>query len=440
MIEFNHTHDLSARSWVGSANLPGIDFPIQNLPFAVFHRAGVGEHWRGGVAIGDQIVDLAALSETGLLVGNAEQAAAVCRASSLNALLALGMPAWSGLRHALFGLLKDDAPADKVAVLRECLVPQGEAKFKVPVQVGGYSDFYTSLHHAENLSRALGANFVTPNFKWLPIVYHGRTSTIDISGHRVRRPFGQTRAPDTDAPVYGATRRLDYESELAIYIGQGNAEGEPIRMASAEGKVFGIGLLNDWSARDIQVWEQAPLGPFHAKNFATTVSPWIVTMEALAPYRLPATRPEGDPAPLAYLDSDSNRLAGAIDVVMEVWLGSARQRDDGMPIERVSSTSFRHQYWTVAQMVTHHAANGCSLRVGDILGSGTVSGPEAGEAGALLELAEGGRKPVVLATGEQRSFLEDGDTVTMTAHCAREGFARIGFGQCTGKVQPALAH
>lgn len=436
-LEINHTHDPLARSWVASAQHEGTDFPIQNLPFAVFRRSGAGEAWRGGVAIGDQIVDLAALSATGLLSGDAAAAALACNSEALNGFFALGPIAWRSLRHALFALLGEEtSPSDRGAVA-PCLVAQAEARFKVPVDIGDYSDFYTSLYHAENVSSAAGIQLVTPNFKWMPLVYHGRASSIEVSGHRFRRPAGQTKARDADVPVLRACQRLDYELELAVYVGQGNHSGEPVEIASAESRLFGIGLLNDWSARDIQFWEQAPLGPFLGKNFATTISPWIITMEALAPYRVATSRPAGDPQPLPYLDSEDNRASGAMDITLEVWLGSVRQRSEGKSMTRMSSTSFRHQYWTVAQMVTHHTVNGCNLRIGDVLGSGTVSGPARDEAGALIELAEAGRKPVRLETGELRSFVDDGDMVTLAGHCVGDGFARIGFGQCTAEVLPA---
>jgi fumarylacetoacetase len=308
----------------------------------------------------------------------------------------------------------------------------------VPVQIGAYSDYFTSIYHAENVGKLAGLGTVTPNFKWIPLAYHGRVSSIGVSGQGFCRPLGQTKAPDAAAPKLEPTKKLDYELELAIYVGKSNQLGQPVSLSDAERYIFGIGLLNDWSARDIQFWEMAPLGPFLGKSFATTISPWIVSLEALAPFRLPFERPASDPQPLPYLDAKTNRAAGAIDITLEVWLGSSQQRALGVPSSRVSSTSFKHQYWTVAQMLAHHTINGCNLKVGDLIGSGTVSGPTVSEAGALIELALNGAAPVELATGEKRSFLEDGDTVTLRGYCEKPGFARIGFGECRGEVLPIL--
>jgi fumarylacetoacetase len=437
MVAINHTHDPAARSWVAGANRPDGDFPIQNLPFAVFQRPDEQHHWRGGVAIGDQIVDMHALGDAALLEGAAAAALRACLSPSLNALFRLGPTAWRALRHGLFDLLKEGAPPAGRDAVAACLVPQEDAIFKVAVDVGDYTDFYTSLFHADNIGRAMGLELVTPNFRWMPLAYHGRASSIAVSGRQVRRPLGQAKPPGAVIPQLQACQRLDYEAELAIYIGQGNAAGERVPIDEAEDKVFGIGLLNDWSARDIQVWEQAPLGPFLAKNFATSVSPWIVTLEALAPFRAAVSRPDGDSPPLPYLDSDRNRTSGCFDIVLEVRLGTARQREAGRLPRRVSVTSFRHQYWTVAQMIAHHTVNGCNLQIGDVIGSGTVSGPGEGEAGALIELSKAGNAPVPLGAGEERAFLEDGDTVTLSGYCAKDGFARIGFGDCAGEVQPA---
>jgi len=436
--DINHTHDADARSWVESANRPGSDFPIQNLPYAVFRRLHSVEVWRGGIAIGDHIVDLAALSGIGLLDGLAATAAAASAQSTLNAFFAMGPPAWRALRHAMFRLLGHDAMAGQQRDLAECLVPQSGVEYAVPVQIGDYSDYYTSIYHAENVGKQSGLNTATPNFKWIPLAYHGRASSIGVSGQKFRRPLGQAKPPDASTPLLQPTKKLDYELELAIYVGKGNQLGQPVSLSNAEQHIFGIGLLNDWSARDIQFWEMAPLGPFLGKSFATTISPWIVSLEALAPFRLPFERLAGDPQSLPYLDAETNRAGGAIDITLEVWLGSSRQRSQGMPTNRVSSTSFKHQYWTVAQMLAHHTINGCNLQVGDMLGSGTVSGPTANEAGALIELARNGTAPVELATGETRSFIEDGDTVTLRGYCQRPGFARIGFGECVGEVLPAI--
>ena len=438
MIALNHTHDASAQSWVATANTEGTDFPIQNLPYAVFRRTGSPQPFRGGVAIGDQVLDMAALSARQLLDGLALDAARAAALPALNDFFALGGTAWRALRHAVFALLRNDAPAATVKAMRECLVPQAEVEYTVPARIGDYTDFYTSIDHALNISRLMNPEGdVTPNFRWIPTAYHGRVSTIGISGQRFHRPMGQTMAPGARAPTYQACARLDYELELGIWIGEGNAAGEAIPLERAEEHIFGICLLNDWSARDIQFWEMAPLGPFLAKNFATTLSPWIVTMEALAPYRQAWTRPANEPQPLAYLESGGNRESGAIDIGLEVWLESEKARSEGSGPSRLSRTSFRHQYWSVAQMVAHHTVGGCSLNPGDLFGSGTISGPGPGEAGAIIELTRAAQDPVTLANGEQRGFLEDGDAVLLRGWCEKPGHARIGFGESRGMVLPA---
>ena len=446
-MTLNPTHNSAARSWLTSANLDGGDFPIQNLPFAVFRRtpgaSGATEAFRGGVAIGDQVIDLAALSQTGALSGLAADAARACTQNALNDFMAMGPAAWSALRHALFALLESTATGTGVDALRQCLVPQAAVEYSLPSRIGDYTDFYTSIHHARSVGKlARPDNPLTPNFQWVPIAYHGRASSIGISGQKFRRPMGQSMAPGAAAPVYGPCSRLDYELELGIYIGPGNAQGEPIALPDAEQHVFGICLLNDWSARDIQFWEMAPLGPFLGKNFATTVSPWIVTLEALAPYRQAWVRPADEPQPLAYLDSSDNRAGGALDISLRVGIESAARRAAGAGAATVSQTSFRHQYWTVAQMVTQHTMGGCNLQPGDLLGSGTISGPTPSEAGAIIELTQGGRMPLTLHGGdvpdEQRSFLLDGDAVVLEGWCEKPGFARIGFGSSRGEVLPAL--
>ncbi|WP_114972036.1 fumarylacetoacetase [Rhodoferax ferrireducens] len=446
-MPLNHTHDPAATSWLASANAAGGDFPLQNLPFAVFRRSGSAEPFRGGVAIGDQVLDLAALSRTEGLQGLAAQAARLCAQPVLNDFLALGSPAWQALRHALFALLHSTATSTTEALVRACLVPQSAVDYAVPTRIGDYTDFYTSIHHAHKVTQLVKPGEpITPNFQWLPIAYHGRASSIGVSGQTFRRPLGQAMAPGASAPVHGPCTRLDYELEIGVYIGPGNAQGEPVALEQAESHIFGVCLLNDWSARDIQFWEMAPLGPFLGKNFATTISPWIVTLEALAPYRLAWTPPAGAAQPLAYLDTASNRQAGALDISLEVWLDTAQRRasNDGLGCApaRLSRTSFKHQYWTVAQMVTHHTMGGCNLQSGDLLGSGTISGPGPAEAGAMIELTAGGRQPVTLAGGhgqpEQRAFLQDFDTVILTGWCEAPGRARIGFGECRGQVLPAL--
>jgi fumarylacetoacetase len=435
----NETHLPGLRSWVSSANAPGHDFPIQNLPFAVFRRAAGKEAWRGGVAIGDRIVDLAAARDAGALAGPAQDAACACTATKLNAFMALGPQAWTRLRLALSRALREGSTTQ--AVLAECLVPQAEAEYDVPAVIGDYTDFYTSVYHATNIGRLFRPNEpLLPNYKWVPIGYHGRASSIGVSGQPIRRPLGQVMQAGAAAPVVVPSRRLDYELELGVFIGTGNLLGTSIPIDDAESHVFGICLLNDWSARDIQAWEYQPLGPFLSKNFATTISPWIVTLEALAPYRVKWTRAQGDPQPLPYLDCASLRREGAFDIQLEVRLQSARMRAAGVPPQPLCTTSYRHAYWSLSQLVAHHTMNGCNLQSGDLFGSGTLSGPTETEAGALIELTEGGKRPLVLPNGESRTFLEDGDQVSLRAWCERSGAARIGFGEASGIVaSPVIA-
>lgn len=401
-MQRNHTHDPRARSWLPSANTDDTDFPIQNLPFAVFRRSGSDEAFRAGVAIGDQIVDMAALAATSSLGPLAAQAAQQCAQPTLNGFMAMGPQAWQGLRHALFALLEQDATPDMTTALRSCLVAQADAQYGLPTHIGDYTDFYTSLDHARNVGMLIRPDDpVSANFRWMPIAYHGRASSIGISGQRIVRPMGQAMPAGASTPVYGPCARLDYELELGVFIGVGNAQGQAVPLAQSQSHIFGICMLNDWSARDIQFWEMNPLGPFLGKNFATTISPWIVTTEALLPYRKPWSRPDGDPQPLAYLEHAANRQQGALDIELEVWLQTAQRERHGDTPTRLSRTSFRHQYWTVAQMVTHHTMGGCNLQPGDLLGSGTISGPGPGEAGAMIELSRGGKTPIPLAGGSE---------------------------------------
>ena len=338
------------------------------------------------------------------------------------------------IRRTLSGCLA--AGYDAIPMLQRCLVPQASVEYAVPADVGDYTDFYTSIHHATNIGRLFRPdNPLMPNYKWVPIGYHGRASSIGVSGQRFKRPQGQTKAPDAETPSFGPSKRLDYELELGFVIGRGNALGEPIAIADAEQHLFGVTLLNDWSARDLQAWEYQPLGPFLAKNFATTVSPWIVSMEALAPFRAKFARPEGDPQPLAYLDAPANRESGALDITLEVWLQTARMRDAGGSAVRLTcGNTTEAAYWTAAQLVTHHTVNGCNLQPGDLLGSGTLSGPNPDEAGSLLELTLGGKQPITLPNGERRAFLEDGDTLSLRGYCERAGAVRIGLGEVSGTV------
>jgi fumarylacetoacetase len=437
MMQRNPTHDPTVKSWLASANINGIDFPIQNLPFAVLRRRASHEAFRGAVAIGDQVLDLAALSQTNLLHGLAQQACQSCAQPTLNAFMAMGQSAWTALRHALFALLRFDAlPAVQDEVQR-CLIQQSAVEYGLPATIANYTDFYTSIHHARNVGRIakpLDNDPLTPNFQWLPIAYHARASSVVVSGTAFHRPMGQMMPPGASAPVYGPCARLDYELELGIFIGPGNSLGEPIPLAQANEHIFGLCLLNDWSARDIQFWEMLPLGPFLGKNFCTTVSPWVVSLEALVPYRQPFERPAHEPQPLPYLDDAAHRAAGVLDIRLDVLLETNQQRAAAQAPSRLSHTSFKHQYWTFAQMVAQHTVGGCNLQSGDLLGSGTISGPTDGEQGAMIELTQAGRAPVTLPNGEQRGFLQDGDAVILKGWCEAPGAVRIGFGECRGEA------
>ncbi|MDN3393244.1 MULTISPECIES: fumarylacetoacetase [unclassified Pseudoalteromonas] len=436
MSLINETHDINLTSWVESANVDNCDFPIQNLPFAEFRRKGSDEAFRGGVAIGDQVIDLAKLSKLNVLTGDAKTAADAASEETLNTFMGLGKQYWSALRLALSKALR--AGSEHQQALSDTLVAQSDIEFSLPCRIGDYTDFYTSIYHAT----AVGSLFrpdnpLLPNYKWVPIGYHGRSSSIDVSGQTFHRPKGQTKAPDAEVPSFGPCKRLDYELELGIYLGKGNALGDAIAIENAENHVFGFCVFNDWSARDLQAWEYQPLGPFLAKNFASTVSPWIVTTEALAPYRTSWTRDENDPQPMDYLESKANRDQGAFDIQMDVKIQTQKMRSEGHNPTRVSTSSFKHSYWTVAQMVTHHTVNGCNFMPGDMLGSGTQSGPTHEEAGSLLELSRGGKEKITLSNGEHRSFLEDGDNVIMRGWCEKEGYARIGFGSVESTVLPS---
>ena len=426
------THDVAARSWVESANVPDCDFPIQNLPLGRFRPAGTDEPLRVGVAIGEQVLDLKLALQLAPWADEMRPLLVPLAQGDLAAFMALGRPSWKALRTGLWQALRADS--EQGPFLEMCLRPQAEAQMAMPCTVGDYTDFFIGIHHA----RAVGALFrpdnpLLPNYQWVPIGYHGRASSVGLGGP-VRRPSGQTRS-DAGLPRFGPSRRLDYELELGLWVGVGNGLGEPLDMAQAEHSLFGVSLLNDWSARDIQAWEYQPLGPFLAKNFATSVSPWLVSFEALAPFRRPFTRPAGDPQPLPYLDSDFNRSQGALDITLEVWLQTAAMHDQGRPAVRLSQSNALDAYWTAAQLVTHHTSSGCNLRTGDLLGTGTLSGPGPGQGGSLLELSVGGRQPVQLPNGQERSFLEDGDTVTLRAFCQAPGAARIGLGGLSGTVQ-----
>ena len=436
MTMLNETHDPALLSWVESANAADTDFPIQNLPLAVFRRRGSSETFRGGVAIGTQIVDLAAAVERGVFGREAARPAQAAAGDTLNALMALGPAARSALRLALSRALRQGAAAQKL--LEACLVAQADAEFALPARIGDYTDFYTGIHHATTVGKLFRPDHpLLPNYKWVPIGYHGRASSIVVSGTPIRRPLGQTKGA-AETPQFGPSQRLDYELELGFLVGTGNALGEPIPIEQAEQHLFGVALFNDWSARDIQPWEYQPLGPFLSKNFGSTLSPWVVTMEALAPFRAPLVRPAGDPEPLPYLNAADDRAQGALDIELEVWLQTAAMREAGQAAVRLTRGNARDAaYWTPAQLVSHHTVGGCNLQPGDLLGSGTLSGPGADQAGSLLELTQGGRQPITLPNGETRAFLADGDTLSLRGFCERPGARRIGFGECSATVRPA---
>ena len=420
MTALNATHDPKLRSWVASANEAGNDFPIQNLPFGRFRAAGSSEAFRIGVAIGDQVLDL--------------RAAGLVDTDDMNVLMNAATKERQALRAAISAGLAEGS--DKQAAWSKALLPQARAEMTVPCRIGDYTDFYTGIHHATTIGKLFRPDQpLMPNYKWVPIGYHGRASSIGVSGQVFKRPHGQTKAPDAAEPSFGPSKRLDYELELGFFIGRGNAQGEPIAIADAEEHLFGVTLLNDWSARDLQAWEYQPLGPFLSKNFASTLSPWLVTMEALAPFRSKFERPAGDPQPLPYLDSASNRESGALDITLEVLLQTAKMRAEGVaPVRLTCGNTTEAAYWTAAQLVAHHTVNGCNLQPGDMLGSGTLSGPKPDEAGSLIELTLGGKQPITLPNGEKRTFLEDGDTLVIRGYCERAGAVRIGLGEVSGTV------
>jgi fumarylacetoacetase len=422
-LTIDETHDPSLQSWVDSANDPATDFPIQNLPFGRFRRSG-DQGCSIGVAIGDQVLDL--------------RRAGLIDTDDMSALMQADVAARRELRRSISRRLRADT-ANRDA-LRSCLVPQTSVEMALPCRIGDYTDFYTSIYHATNVGKQFRPdNPLLPNYKWIPIGYHGRASSIVVSGQSFRRPVGQIKGPDDPVPSFAPTRRLDFELEVGVFIGVPNALGEPVPIERAEDHVFGLALFNDWTARDVQTWEYQPLGPFLSKNFASTVSPWVVTLEALAPFRAPFRRPEADPQPLPYLDAPSNRESGAIDITLEAALHTTAMRAGGVAAERLMRSNFRDSYWTLAQLVAHHTVTGCNLQTGDLFGSGTQSGPDPGQGGSLLELTLGGKQPLRLANGETRGFLEDGDTIVLRGYCEREGFRRIGLGECAGTILPARA-
>ncbi len=441
MRPIDHTHDSSATSWVESAQ--GSEFPIQNLPFCSFSTTC---ERRLGVGIGDKILDLTAASS---LIGDM---ADVLVSPTLNDVMALPVAKRIALRHRIFELLSDDCAElrDNAELRAKAIVQQSDATFHMPCHVGDYTDFYASVFHATNVGSMFRPNNpLLPNYKHIPIGYHGRASSVVVSGTPVRRPVGQ-KAPAEEGgnPTFSAAKLFDYELEVGFYVAEGNELGSTIPIENAEDGIFGMTLLNDWSARDLQKWEYQPLGPFLAKSFATTVSPWVITMEALAPFRSGAfERPDGDPQPLPHLSSDENTQHGGVNLTLNVAICSEKMRADGIEPTHLTTGSFLNMYWTMAQMLAHHSSNGCNMQPGDLLGSGTVSGPERTSRGCLLELTWDGelgnpvpgtqRTPIELPTGEERKFLADGDEVIITGHCEAEGYNRIGFGTCRGIVQPS---
>ena len=413
----DETHDPALASWVESANDAGTDFPVQNLPFGRFRSPGAAD-WHVGTAIGDQVLDLTALGLAG---------------DDMNALMAQPRAERQALRLKLSRGLRRGS-ADEAA-WRAALRPMNTVELGLPCRIGDYTDFYIGIHHATTVGKLFRPdNPLLPNYKWVPIGYHGRASSINVSPSQVRRPTGQRRGEEGGPPAFGPCQALDHELEVALFVGPGNAQGEPIDIAHAEDHLFGIALFNDWSARDIQAWEYQPLGPFLSKNFASTVSPWIVTLEALAPFRRPFAHPAGDPSPLPYLDSKANREGGAIDVGLEVWLQTEAMRQSGHPGDLISRSNFLDGYWTAAQLLAHHTVGGCNLQPGDLLGTGTLAGPDPAQGGSMLELTQGGRQPLTLSNGEQRAYLLDGDAITLRGHCEGGGARRIGLGHCTGTV------
>ena len=433
----NATHNPELTSWIESANSPETDFPIQNLPFGVFSRKGDSER-RVGVAIGDQIIDVGESLSANLWSGGARDVARWCDRPNLNELMQAPMNALSEFRARLSELLTGTPGDDSVInpLPPGALVPMAEAEMFPPAVIGDYTDFYASIYHATNVGKLFRPDApLLPNYKYVPIGYHGRASSIVISGSEITRPRGQLTPQGSQKPNFAPTEMLDYEAEVGFFVGRGNELGTTIPIAQAEDHIFGICLVNDWSARDIQSWEYQPLGPFLAKNFATTISPWVVTWEALEPYRVPAFfRPPNDPAPLPYLSSEKDRNEGGLDLTVEVYIRSMLMREGRLRPTRLSAASLADMYWTPAQMLTHHASNGCNLKPGDLFASGTVSGPDTGSQGCLLELTRRGAEPVTLPTGEERKFLHDGDEITIRAYFQREGAARIGLGECSGLI------
>ena len=439
--EINQTHDPNFKSWVESANDPNTDFPIQNLPFCVFEPHENPDDRQGGVIIGDSVLSLAGCFNFGLfpdIPQNIGEFAMVY--GDLDVMLPnLGRAGMLRLRERLLHLLGESSSEEERRICESQLIKLSEVEFVAPFEIGDYTDFYCSIYHATNVGSMFRPdNPLLPNYKYVPIGYHGRASSIVISGTDIKRPHGQNRTDQEAPPVFIPCKSLDYEMEVGFFVGQGNELGTSIPIGEAEKHIFGLCLVNDWSARDIQAWEYQPLGPFLAKNFATTISPFVVTMEALAPFRTPAfEREEGDPAPLDYLADDNNEKFGGIDINLEVFIQTEKMRAENIEPYMLSRSNMKDLYWTIGQMLTHHASGGCNLQTGDLIATGTISGKEKSERGSMLELSWRGTEPIELPSGEQRRFLEDGDEIIMKGYCEREGFRRIGFGECRGRIIPA---
>lgn len=440
MIDVNETHDPNLKSWIESANSSTTDFPIQNLPFCVFNRAGTYENTRIGIAIGDFVLDVYRCYEAALF-DDESFTIAVCTDNYCldHSVMKKNASIQSAFRRRLTELLAESAGEETRRVVERSLIPISEAEFWMPAHIGDYTDFYCSIFHATNVGAMFRPdNPLLPNYKFVPIGYHGRASSVVISGTEIKRPKGQNRSDADAPPQFMACRNLDYEMEVGFFVGCGNDLGDPISIEDAEKHIFGLCLVNDWSARDIQAWEYQPLGPFLAKNFATSVSPFVVTMEALAPFRASAfERPEGDPPPLEYLSDETNQKFGGIDLNLEVYIQTQKMRDENTEPFLLSRSNMKDLYWTIGQMLAHHASNGCNLQTGDLIATGTVSGESKSARGCLLELTWRGKEPVQLPNGEERRFLEDSDEIIMKGFCEREGFRRIGFGECRGRILPA---
>jgi fumarylacetoacetase len=440
MIEINETHDQNLKSWIESANAPGTDFPIQNLPFCVFTRACTYENVRIGVAVGNFVLDVYACYESCLFDDESFAIAVTADNYCLDhSVMRKNTSVQSAFRRRLSEILSEKADENTRKSVQRNLIPIEEAQFYLPAHIGDYTDFYSSIFHATNVGSMFRPDApLLPNYKYVPIGYHGRASSIVVSGTEITRPKGQNRTNPDAAPEFVPCRNLDYEMEVGFFVGKGNELGETISIEEAEDHIFGLCLVNDWSARDIQAWEYQPLGPFLAKNFATSVSPFVLTMEALAPFRASAfKRPEGDPQPLEYLYSEQNEKAGGFDINLEVYLQTQKMREENAEPFLLSRSNMKDLYWTIAQMLTHHASNGCNLQTGDLIATGTVSGESKEERGCLLELTWRGKEPLQLPNGETRRFLEDGDEIIMKGFCEREGFRRIGFGECRGVIAAA---